>query len=210
MKTKPSSLIRIGIFYDGTFFWRISNHYKHRHERSSYLSIDGLHDFIRARVAKLETDGNADLCKITEAHFFRGRFSLKSVQAMKDPVKQLEVDRFQDQILMHSSIVAHYHPMNEALDPPEEKGIDVWMALEAYDLAAHKNLDVVVLVSGDSDFVPLIRKLNGLGTRVMVVAVNLEGSAKTSQKLMDEASYTLMLSEEIDVQTDPRVEGLFR
>ena len=57
---------------------------------------------------------------------------------------------------------------------------------------------------------PLIRKLNGLGTRVMVVAVNLEGSAKTSQKLMDEASYTLMLSEEIDVQTDPRVEGLFR
>ena len=129
---------------------------------------------------------------------------------MKDPVKQLEVDRFQDQILMHSSIVAHYHPMNEALDPPEEKGIDVWMALEAYDLAAHKNLDVVVLVSGDSDFVPLIRKLNGLGTRVMVVAVNLEGSAKTSQKLMDEASYTLMLSEEIDVQTDPRVEGLFR
>ena len=84
------------------------------------------------------------------------------------------------------------------------------MALEAYDLAAHKNLDVVVLVSGDSDFVPLIRKLNGLGTRVMVVAVNLEGSAKTSQKLMDEASYTLMLSEEIDVQADPRVEGLFR
>ena len=118
-------MIRIGIFYDGTFFWRISNHYKHRHERSSYLSIDGLHDFIRARVAKLETDGNADLCKITEAHFFRGRFSLKSVQAMKDPVKQLEVDRFQDQILMHSSIVAHYHSMNEVLDSPEEKGINV-------------------------------------------------------------------------------------
>ena len=44
-------------------------------------------DFIRARVARLETDGNADLCKITEAHFFRGRFSFKSVQAMKDPVK---------------------------------------------------------------------------------------------------------------------------
>ena len=44
---------------------------------------------------------------------------------------------------------------------------------------------MVVLVSGDSDFVPLIRKLNGLGTRVMVVAVNLEGSAKTSQKLIE-------------------------
>ena len=72
------------------------------------------------------------------------------------------------------------------------------------------SLDVVVLVFGDLDFVPLIRKLNGLGTRVMVVAVNLEGSAKTSQKLMDEASYTLMLSEKINVQTNPKVEELFR
>lgn len=203
-------MIRIGIFYDGTYFWRISNYYKHRHARGSYLSIDGLHEFMRSRVAALETDGDADLCKITEAHFFRGRFSLKSVQAMKDPTKQLEVDRFQDQILMHAGIVAHYHPMNESLDPPEEKGIDVWMALEAYDLAAHKNLDVVVLVSGDSDFVPLIRKINGLGARVMVVGVNLEGAAKTSQKLMDEASYVLMLSDEIDVQADPKVDGLFR
>lgn len=206
-------MIRIGIFYDGTFFWRISNHYKHRHERSSYLSIDGLHDFIRARVARLETDGNADLCKITEAHFFRGRFSLKSVQAMKDPVKQLEVDRFQDQILMHAGIVAHYHPMNETISPPEEKGIDVWMALEAYDMAVHKGFDVMVLISGDSDFVPLVRKINALGTRVMVVGVNLDGSAKTSQKLMDEASYTIMLSEEIDsrmARSDVAIEGLFR
>ena len=78
------------------------------------------------------------------------------------------------------------------------------------DLVAHKNLDVVVLVSGDSDFVPLIRKINGLGARVMVVGVNLEGAVKTSQKLMDEASYVLMLSDEIDVQADPKVDGLFR
>jgi len=30
-----------------------------------------------------------------------------------------------------------------------EKGIDVWFALEAYELAIHKRFDVCVLVAGD-------------------------------------------------------------
>ncbi len=130
------------------------------------------------------------LCQIVEAHFFRGRFSLKAVQATKDSQKQLETDRFQDQILMWSGVVSHYHPMNEAASLPEEKGIDVWLALEAYDLAVHKRF-----------FVPLVRKINGLGTRVLIIGVDLPNTANTSQKLIDEASYTVMLSEEVDSKT---------
>lgn len=204
-------MTRIAIFYDGAFFWRVSNFYRHRHARASFISIDGLHEYIRARVAERETGGNLDLCQIVEAHFFRGRFSLKSVQAMKDPAKQLEVDRFQDQLLMHAGVDAHYFPMNETVDPPEEKGIDVWLALHAYELAVHKPFDVMVLVSGNSDFVPLVRKVSALGTRVMVLGVDMEGAVKTSQRLMDEASYLTMLSDEVDNRAnDPRIEGLFR
>lgn len=99
---------------------------------------------------------------------------------------------------MWAGVVTHYHPMNEAVNPPTEKGIDVWLALEAYDLAVHKRFDVMVLISGDADFVPLVRKINGLGTRVMIIGVDLPDAAKTSQKLIDEASYTIMMSEEID------------
>ena len=193
-KLESGRVRRIAIFYDGTFFWRISNYFRYKHPRASFINIDGLHTYIRHKVAALETGNNSNLCQIVESHFFRGRFSLKSVQTMQNPLKQLEADRYQDQLLMRSGVVAHYHPMNEAANPPEEKGIDVWLALEAYDLAVHKQFDVLVLFSGDSDFVPLVRKINGLGTRVMIVGADLDDGARTSQRLMDEASYTLMLS----------------
>jgi hypothetical protein len=208
-----SGVKRIAVFYDGTFFWKVSNYYKFMHQRKNFIDLSGLHEYIRHRVAGLEASNNVSLCQIVEAHFFRGRFSLKAVQQTQTPNKQLETDRYQDQILMWAGVVAHYHPMNEAANPPEEKGIDVWLALEAYDLAVHKRFDVLVLFSGDSDFVPLIRKINGLGTRVLVIGVDLQNSAKTSQKLIDEASYTVMLSEEVDSKTaksDPIINGLFR
>jgi uncharacterized LabA/DUF88 family protein len=81
------------------------------------------------------------------------------------------------------------------------------LSLEAYDLAVHKRFDVLAVFTGDQDFVPLIRKLNGIGTRVMVIGVEitedksgnkLDPPIISSQKLIDEASYALMLSEEID------------
>lgn len=208
-----NGLRRIAVFYDGSFFWRVSNFYKHMHPRQSYIDISGLHEFIRHRVAELEGINNVSLCQIVEAHFFRGRFSLNAVQTTKDPAKQLEIDRYQDQILMWAGVVAHYHPMNEAVSPPEEKGVDVWLALEAYDLAVHKKLDVVVLISGDADFLPLIRKINALGTRVLVIAFDLPNVAKTSQKLIDEASYTVVISDEVDSDPEGKdavISGIFR
>lgn len=200
-------LRRIAIFYDGSFFSNVSNYYKYLHPRKSSLDFDGLHEFIRLKVAEKEASGNVSLCQIVEGHFFRGRFSLKSVQALKEPVKQLEGDRFYDQLLMNAGIVTHFFPMNEYVTPPQEKGIDVWLALEAYDLAVHKRYDVLVLFSGDQDFVPLVRKVNSIGTRVMILGVNLtadhqgkklEKQIITSQKLIDEASYSIILNEEID------------
>lgn len=211
-----NQLKRIAVFYDGTFFQKIGQFYKYAHRRQSYLDQSGLHDFLRNRIAALESNGNDRLCQIVESHFFRGRFSLKSVQNKTDPQKTMEADRFQDQLLMHAGIVAHYYPMNESSNPPQEKGIDVWLALEAYDLAVHKRFDVLVLIAGDQDFVPLVRKINGLGTRVMVLGVDIDNQGhitRTAQKLIDEASYTCMLSEEIDSKTannDPIINGLFR
>ena len=190
-------LVRISMFYDGTFFQRVNEFYNFVHQRSSFLDLNGVHNFIRQKVADLESNGNFSLCQIVESHFFRGRFSLNSVKKRKDPQRQMEKDRLQDQLLMNAGVVSHYYPMNEHAEPPEEKGIDVWLALEAYDLAVHKRFDVLVLFAGDQDFVPLVRKVNGLGTRVLIVGVDIDNKGKvtkTSQRLIDEASYTVMLS----------------
>ena len=40
---------------------------------------------------------------------------------------------------MRHGIVAHYLP----LGPYGEKGIDVWLALEAYELGIHKRFDIL-------------------------------------------------------------------
>ncbi len=207
-------LNRIAVFYDGSFFQRINQYYRYTHARKQFIDLGGLHEYIRHRVAGLERANNVSLCQIVEAHFFRGRFSLNAVKATKDPTKSMELDRLQDQLLMYAGVVAHYYPMNESATPPEEKGIDVWLALEAYDLAVHKRFDVLVLIAGDQDFVPLIRKVNGLGTRVLVVGVDLPTTPpqKTSQRLLEEASYTVMFSEEVDskaAKNDPIIKGIF-
>ncbi len=43
MTEVDSKLTRIGIFYDGNFFFHVSNYYQYHHERRSRISIGGLH-----------------------------------------------------------------------------------------------------------------------------------------------------------------------
>lgn len=212
-----SPLKRVAIFYDGSYFFRLSNFYKYYHPRHAFIDITGLQEYIRTRVAGLECNNNVALCQIIESHLFRGRFSFTTAKA----ANAIETDRLHDQLLMYAGVITHYYPMNEKVSPPEEKGIDVWLALEAYDLAVHKSFDVMVLFAGDQDYVPLIRKINGLGTRVLVIGVDLQYKdqngydrfQKTSPRLIDEASYAVMLTEEVDStasRNDRVVDGIFQ
>lgn len=78
-----------------------------------------------------------------------------------------------------------------------------------------------MLIAGDQDFVPLIRKVNGIGTRVMLLGMDVKykdsQSGKdrwinTSQLLVNEASYPVLLNAEIDSRTakgDRIIDGLF-
>lgn len=212
-----TQLKRIAIFYDGTFFMKLSQYYKYNCiERKEFIDIGGFHEYVRDRVASFETQNNVSLCQIVEAHFFRGRFSLAAAKK----ADAIETDRLQDQLLMAAGVVTHYFPMNEKGASPVEKGIDVWLALEAYDMAVHKRFDVLVLVAGDQDYVPLIRKVNSLGTRVMIIGVDLaykdqkgiDRYTKTAQALLDAASYKIMISEEVGSQKakgDRVIKGLF-
>ena len=94
----------------------------------------------------------------------------------------------------------------------QERGIDVWMALEAFELALHKQFDVLVLIASDTDFVPLVRKLHTLGVRVMLFAWDYdfydeEGrrrSTVTSQALWEEVTYPLAMQDVINDDNDPQ------
>lgn len=214
--TTHSSLTRIGVFYDGNYFLHVSNFYNYFHERRSRISIGGLHHFIKNHVAH-ELAVENRLCQIVDAHYFRGRISAY------DAAQQgnfLFYDRLFDDILSSEGVTTHYLPVKTVGGVRHEKGIDVWLALEAFELAMYKKFDVLVLIASDGDYVPLIRKLNTLGTRVMVLSWDFEYTneygktivTRTSQELLEEVSYPVAMHEIIDNRirkNEPLINNLF-
>lgn len=190
-------LIRMGIVYDGNFFLHVSNYYLYHHGRNARISLDGLHAFVRAKVAELEGT-EPRYCPIVDAHYFRGRLPSKIVEERN----RLLSERVFEDILIRQNITTHYLPVSGSA----EKGIDVWLALETYELAVLKRFNVIVLIAGDGDFVPLVRKLNSLGTRVMLLGWDFryqdengeERETRTSQALQSECTYPVLMSSLID------------
>ena len=216
MPATSSRLTRIGVFYDGNYFLHVSNYYNYSHERRSRISISGLHAFIRRQVAE-EEGVNERLCQIVDAHYFRGRLNAHEANQRGN---QLFYDRLFDDILMSEGVVTHYLPVKTYQGYRQEKGIDVWLALEAFELAQYKKFDVVVLITSDGDYVPLIRKLNTLGSRIMVLSwdfefLNEQGEkqvTRTSQDLLEEVSYPVGMHGIIDDRSrrnDMVIQNLF-
>ncbi len=210
-----NKLTRIGVFYDGNYFLHVSNYYTYQHSRKARLSVSGLHQFIRESVAEIEKR-DWRTCPIVDAHYFRGRLSAADAQR----TNKLFADRQFDDILMKEGVVTHYLPVKQKISGRVEKGIDVWYALECYELAVLKRYDVVCLIASDGDYVPLIRKLNTLGIRVMLLSWDFEfnddagqpRATRTSQDLLEEVTYPLAMHELIDNRlrrTDPQVNNLF-
>lgn len=196
-------LIRIGVFYDGNYFLQVSNYYAYGHQRKKRLSVSGLHDFIRSQVADEEAS-DVRLCQIVDSHYFRGRLNATEASQRGDT---LYWDRVFDDILMSEGVTTHYLPVKTNADgTKQEKGIDVWLALEAFELAFYKRFNVLVLITSDGDYVPLVRKLNTIGTRVMVLGWDFEYNTETGQKfttrtsqdLLEEVTYPIQMSKIID------------
>ena len=197
MYGKKEMLTRIGVFYDGNYFYHVSNFYCYGHPRRSRLSIPGIHDFIKRFISCQENISPA-FCQIVDCHYFRGR--LPAMEANERQI--LLTERIFDDILMREGIVTHYLPITKS----GEKGVDVSLALEALELTLFKKFNIVVLIASDGDYIPLVRKLNSLGTRVMVLGWDFEytdenGNTRytsTSPRLLNEAAYPLRMHDVIN------------
>jgi cold shock CspA family protein/uncharacterized LabA/DUF88 family protein len=211
MEKKLLDILRIGIFYDGYYFYKVSNYYKYEHERKARISISGLQDFIKSEVAGL-TKIDKRRCQIIDAHYFKGRSSARELG------EKVQSERVFEDILMRENIVTHYLPLrygenNVAM----EKGIDVWLALEAYELSIYKHFDILVLVAGDGDYVPLVRKLHTLGTQVVLLCWdfsyhNEDGyvvETRTSRQLLEEVFHPVCMHQKIDQSDDENISDLF-
>ncbi|BDD10255.1 hypothetical protein FUAX_26870 [Fulvitalea axinellae] len=207
-------LTRIGIFYDGNYFYHVSNYYAYQHESKSRISISGLHDFIRREVAR-EEGSDYRRSRIVDAHYFRGRLSAREANQNGN---KLYYDRVFDDILMSEGVTTHYLPVRGHRNKSDK--VDMSLALEAFELAFYKNFDVVVLIAGDSDYVPLVRKLNTLGTRVMLLSWDFEyyddygelRATRSSRDLGEAVTYLSEMHDSIDqglAENNPEIANLF-
>jgi cold shock CspA family protein/uncharacterized LabA/DUF88 family protein len=206
---RNGELIRIGVFYDGNYFFHVSNYYNYVHEKRSRISIAGLHDFIRNKIAEYEYGAHGfSHCQIVDAHYFRSR---PGALEASQKGKLLYYDRLFDDILLSEGISTHYLPLknNGAVQQRSDKSIDVWLALEAFELAFYRHFDVVVLIASDNDYIPLARKLNSLGTRIMLLSWDFEyrddfGNyrvTRTSKDLLNVVTYPVYMEEIINEPT---------
>ena len=215
IKTSNTPL-RVGVFYDGNFLLHASNYYNYIHPQHSRLSISGLHRFICERAA-IEEGIKTHRCQIVEAHYFRGR--INAAEALQRG-NQLYNDRVFEDILMAEGVQTHYLPLRNFGGKREERGIDVWLSLEAFELAMSQKMDVAVLILSDTDYAPLLRKLSSISVRVMLLRwefeyQNEDGTrvvTKTSHELRQLATYPVPMHDVIEKgikNSDPLVMGLF-
>ncbi|MDR1971602.1 MAG: NYN domain-containing protein [Treponema sp.] len=212
MNSTLASLVRIGIFYDGYYFYKVSNYYKYEHPKKARISISGLHDFIRNE-ASVITGADFKQCQIVDAHYFKGRSSAREMG------EKVQSERIFEDILMRENIITHYLPLrNGPNNTLQEKGIDVWLALEAYEMTMYKHFDIIALVVCDGDYVPLVRKLNTLGAHVMLISWDFDyysesgrlETTRTSQQLLEEVYHPVCMTQIIENrQRDEFVKKLF-
>ena len=197
--TPSNKIVRIGVFYDGNCFHHISSYYAYHHKLKKRICINGLHGLIKGLVSYYEANLDVSRCKIAEAHYFKGRYN--AYEASRHNI--LFKERVFEEVLQRENITPHYRPLSE---DRTEKGIDVWLALEAYERTMIKKFDVVVLIATDSDFVPLIFKLDSLGVKTLLIGCNFEyykhdaikKQTLTCPQLLKIVDYPFLLNELVD------------
>lgn len=192
-----SKINSIGLFIDGNYFVLLDNGLGN----TSRVNIKGLIQFIQKSIAeKYELDPAS--CIVTETHFFRGRY--KAFDANKKGLL-LKDRKFEDR-LIENDVILHYKHVYDLPDgSPHEKGIDVWFALETYELAMYRDFDFVVMITGDADYEMLARKLKSLKIPAILLSWHYDNQNPTAKALKEEISYHIDINSLL--KADPTLSG---
>lgn len=184
----PTNITSLGLSIDGGYYCKINDGL---YKVGCRLNLAKLSKYIRECIAgRFGLD--ASQCLITESHFFRGRFRMSDAKK----AKRLESDRAFEDTLIENDVVFHYKHIAEMENGSiKEKGIDVWFALETYELAVYRDFDFVILITGDADHEMLARKIKALKKQVVLVTWNMEERDSTSPALKEEVTMHIDLDE---------------
>lgn len=198
--------VRVMVFYDGNYFKQGQLYFRYK-EKRGWFSLPEFHGLIEKYVAS-KTKASTDVSKVVAAHYYDGRLTTNVAQG-----DQLEKERDFEMALINAGIVPHYLPVSETPKPCAEgeqvaykiaqKGVDVELAIDVLDSAHEDRYDVAVLITGDADFVPLVRRITSLNKHALIAHFIIEQwedefgkphrPTYCSRALIDAASWSLNL-----------------
>lgn len=175
----------IGLFIDGGYYAKVNEALEEY--MSLNINVSSLIAFIKEKIAQIDNCNVSD-CHITESHYFRGRYRVNDANSKH----LLYSERKFEDSLIENDVVFHYKHLREVQKGSNvtviEKGVDVWFALEAYELATIRKFDFVVLITGDADHEMLVKKLKALKIHTVLLTwdVSDDDSTSTARLLKDE------------------------
>ncbi len=198
------SLCRIGVFYDGSYF-TYARRYFYFDRKLGWLDFKPFHGLLENYIRTKEQGYNH--YRVVYGAWFQGMFGASQAEE-----KQLRSDRNLYHDLMHAGIDPKFIPMPQA--GSGEKGADVALAIDAMQVGLDGKIDIAVLVTGDADFVPLVRALMKQGVRVIAAYFEYEhGDHKSliNERLLNVCNYFININEmEKDKDFKAIFKGLFR
>jgi uncharacterized LabA/DUF88 family protein/cold shock CspA family protein len=199
-----SNIYKIGFFYDGNFVNKISDFYNFRHISKSRISLKGIQEYVLSKIVKNE-NVDSKICKIVESHIYKSRTTARAA----DEKDALYGERVFDDACMYDGITTHYLPVKIQNNRRIEKGTDVWLALDAYEISLLKKLDMVVLVTNDIGFKPLVKKLHSIGVNVLLLSWEIDWNsesdyfiAKSAKDLIESCNSHIDLANEYEVNQE--------
>ena len=201
---EDKSLCRIGVFYDGSYFTYARRHF-YFDRKIGWLDFRPFHGLLENYIRTKE-QGYTHY-RVVYGAWFQGMFG-----AGQADERQLKTDRNLYHDLMHAGIEPKFMPMPQS--GASEKGADVALAIDVMQVGLDGKIDIAVLVTGDGDFVPLVRALMKQGIRVMAAYFKYEqGEHKSfiNERLLNVCNYSMNVNEmEKDKDFKAIFKGLFR
>lgn len=184
-------LYSIGLFIDGGYYALIDKGLASDRRK---VNLKGLISYIETTIAD-HFALDPEECFVTESHFYRGRYRAGDAKEKN----RLESDRRFEDRLIENDVVFHYkHVYDFADGSTHEKGIDVWYALETYELAMYRDFDFVVLITGDADHEMLARKIKALKKHVVLLTWQYDPKNSTSKALKEEATFHIDINQRLE------------
>ncbi|MDR1618945.1 MAG: NYN domain-containing protein [Treponema sp.] len=195
METKKT----FNVFFDGYYFYKIYNHYL---TQKTVFNFEKFIDFIRYEISSYLRI-SMDQCEAGDVHFYIG--------GVADTFGQKQLERALVNAGLGNNI--HRSRLIPTINGEKEKGVDGRLMLDAYKSAVAKKYDVLVLIAGDADFIPLVEDITELNIPVFLVCWDEKATlTATAMDLINSVTCALPMNEILQskIKKNPFVKDLLR